>query len=297
MTVRDRQQGALNVFGPVIGAGLLAATGAIHLDLYLTGYRTVPTIGTLFLLQIIAAFVLALAVLAVSSRLVAGAGALLSAGTLGGYLLSIWFGLFGFREVWTVAGLVAGVIEVVGFLVLGAVALARAEGRDDALREPSETGARSWDTRQVRLGSLAVLTMAAGALLGSALATAPSAPVAAKGSRPELTVVQIGGAKVLANKAGLTLYLFVPDSSTKSVCYGTCAVYWPPVVGTPVAGPGVTGRLGTIKRSDGSLQATYDGHPLYTYIADTARGQARGNAINLNGGYWYEMTVSGKRIG
>jgi predicted lipoprotein with Yx(FWY)xxD motif len=294
--VNDRQRSALNVFGRLIGAGLLAATGAIHLDLYLTGYRTVPTIGILFLLQVIAAFVLALAVLALRSRLVAAAGALLFAGTLGGYLLSIWVGLFGFREVWTVAGLVAGVIEVAGFLVLGAVALTPAERPDDVRREPTHAGARSWDTPQVRFGSLAVLSVVAAALLGSALATAPSASVAAKGNRPELTVVQIGGEQVLANKAGFTLYLFVPDSSTKSVCYGECAAYWPPVIGKPVAGPGVTGRLGTIERSGGSLQATYDGHPLYTYVADSSRGQAKGNAINLNGGYWYEMTVSGKRI-
>jgi predicted lipoprotein with Yx(FWY)xxD motif len=294
--VNDRQRSALNVFGRLIGAGLLAATGAIHLDLYLTGYRTVPTIGILFLLQVIAAFVLALAVLALRNRLVAAAGALLFAGTLGGYLLSIWVGLFGFREVWTVAGLVAGVIEVAGFLVLGVVAVAPAERPDDVRRERPRAGARSWDTPQVRFGSLAVLSVVAAALLGSALATAPSASVAAKGNRPELTVVQIGGEKVLANKAGFTLYLFVPDSSTKSVCYGECAAYWPPVIGKPVAGPGVTGRLGTIERSGGSLQATYDGHPLYTYVADSSRGQAKGNAINLNGGYWYEMTVSGKRI-
>ena len=56
---------------------------------------------------------------------------------------------------------------------------------------------------------------------------------------------------------------------------------------------GVTGKLGTIKRSDGATQATYDGHPLYTYIADTAPGQAHGNNLNLNGGLWHEISVSG----
>jgi predicted lipoprotein with Yx(FWY)xxD motif len=60
-----------------------------------------------------------------------------------------------------------------------------------------------------------------------------------------------------------------------------------------VAGPGVSGKLGTIKRADGTVQATYDGHPLYTYVADTAPGQARGNKLNLNGGLWYEVPVSG----
>jgi len=73
----------------VVGAGLLIATGAIHLDLYLTGYRSIPAIGWLFLLQVIAAFGLALAVLAIPSRLVAAAAAVFPLATLGGYLLSV----------------------------------------------------------------------------------------------------------------------------------------------------------------------------------------------------------------
>jgi hypothetical protein len=95
------------------GAGLLLATGAIHLDLFLTGYRTIPTIGWLFLVQVIAAFALGLAVLAIpgrlsiASRLAAGAGAGFVLATLGGYLLSVWIGLFGFKEVSTTAGIVA----------------------------------------------------------------------------------------------------------------------------------------------------------------------------------------------
>src|SRR6202050_2593782 len=78
------------------GAGLLVATAAIHLDLYLTGYRTIPTIGWLFLLQIISGFLLAALVLATGNRLIAAAGALFALSTLGGYLLSVQFGLFGF---------------------------------------------------------------------------------------------------------------------------------------------------------------------------------------------------------
>ena len=87
----------------VAGAGLLAATAAIHLDLYLTGYRTIPTIGWLFLVQVITAFLLAVAVLALGSRIVAAAGAGFAMATLGGYLLSVWAGLFGFTEVRTTA--------------------------------------------------------------------------------------------------------------------------------------------------------------------------------------------------
>ena len=64
------------------------------------------------------------------------------------------------------------------------------------------------------------------------------------------------------------------------------------MTGTPAADPGVPGKLGTIKRSDGTMQATYNGHPLYTYIGDTAPGQAHGNNLDLNGGLWHEMTAS-----
>jgi hypothetical protein len=87
----------------VAGAGLLAVTWAIHLDLYLTGYRSIPVIGWLFLLQVIAAFGLAAAVLVSGSRLAAAAGAGFALSTLGGYLLSVWIGLFGLKEIRTTA--------------------------------------------------------------------------------------------------------------------------------------------------------------------------------------------------
>ena len=104
------------------GGGLLVATGAIHLDLYLTGYRSIPTIGWLFLLQVIAAFGLGVAVLATGRWLAAAAGAGFALATMGGYLLSLWIGLFGFKEVRTTAGIVAGVIEVAAFAALAGLA-------------------------------------------------------------------------------------------------------------------------------------------------------------------------------
>jgi predicted lipoprotein with Yx(FWY)xxD motif len=124
-----------------------------------------------------------------------------------------------------------------------------------------------------------------------AAAPASSAPAASSGST--LKTAKIGGATVLTNAGGFTLYWFVPDTSTTSKCNGSCAKYWPPVKGPATAGTGVSGKLGTIKRSDGSEQATYNGHPLYTYVADTAPGQAKGNGLNLSGGVWHEVTVSG----
>jgi predicted lipoprotein with Yx(FWY)xxD motif len=104
---------------------------------------------------------------------------------------------------------------------------------------------------------------------------------------------EVGGVTVLTNAHGLTLYWFAPDTPATSKCAGSCAVYWPPVTGSPGAGPGVTGKLGTILRPGGAVQATYDGHPLYTYVGDGGPRQARGNNLDLNGGLWYEVRVSG----
>ena len=107
-----------------------------------------------------------------------------------------------------------------------------------------------------------------------------------------MKTTKIGGATVLTNTKGFTLYSFALDTSTTSKCNSTCAHYWPPLKG-PVSGGSITDKFGTIKRSDGSVQATYNGHPLYTYVADTAPGQAKGNGVNLSGGIWHEITVSG----
>ena len=117
-----------------------------------------------------------------------------------------------------------------------------------------------------------------------------SSPVAASSST--LKTAKIGGATVLTNGKGFTLYSFAPDTPTKSNCNGACAKYWPPVKG-PVTASGVKGTFATIKRSNGSTQATFDGHPLYTYVGDTAPGQAKGNGLNLSGGVWHEVTTSG----
>ena len=124
-----------------------------------------------------------------------------------------------------------------------------------------------------------------------AAAAGSSSPAAASGNM--VLSRTINGTMVLTNSKGLTLYSFGPDTSTTSNCNGQCATYWPPVMGPVTAGPGVTGTLGTITRADGTIQATYDGHPLYTYVADTAPGQDKGNGLNLSGGVWKVVTVSG----
>ena len=112
-------------------------------------------------------------------------------------------------------------------------------------------------------------------------------------SSTALKTRKINGVTVLTNAKGFTLYWFAPDTATKSNCNGSCAAIWPPVKGPATAGPGVTGKLGTITRSDGSTQATYNGHPLYTYVSDSAPGQDKGNGLNLSGGVWHVVPVSG----
>ena len=128
---------------------------------------------------------------------------------------------------------------------------------------------------------------------GSGSSPAASAPAAAV-TGGALGTMKVSGATLLTNAKGFTLYWFVPDTSTTSKCNGTCAHYWPPVPGPVTAGSGVTGKLGVITRSDGTKQATWNGHPLYTYIADTAPGIAKGNKVNASGGLWYDITRSGK---
>jgi predicted lipoprotein with Yx(FWY)xxD motif len=124
-------------------------------------------------------------------------------------------------------------------------------------------------------------------------ASSPAPATSASGTTLQMTT--INGTAVVTNSKGMTLYWFVPDTSTTSKCTGSCATYWPPVLGPVTAGSGVTGTLGTITRSNGTTQATYDGHPLYTYAGDSAPGQAKGNGLNASGGLWWEMTVSGAK--
>jgi predicted lipoprotein with Yx(FWY)xxD motif len=112
-------------------------------------------------------------------------------------------------------------------------------------------------------------------------------------SASTIKTMKIGGVTVLTDAKGFTLYWFAPDTSTTSKCNGSCATFWPPLKGPATKGAGVTGTLGTITRQDGSTQATWNGHPLYTYKGDTAPGQNNGNGKNLSGGVWHEVTLSG----
>jgi len=276
----------------VAGAVLLVVSASIHLDLYLTGYRSIPTIGWLFLVQFLVAFVLAIGALVTHSRLVAVAGAAFALSTLGCYLLAVWIGLFGYKEIRTRAGLAAGLIEVAAFATLAlAVAIADARPAAAPTRPRPRVLAGMRAAVSLVVAAVGAVSVAALVLFGIALAsTGGGGESASAASEVTLKTATIGGVAVLTSEKGFTLYWFVPDSPAASRCTGSCAAYWPPVIGTPKAGPGVTtSKLGTIKRPGGSTQATYAGHPLYSYIGDDAPGQARGNKIDLNGGYWYEV--------
>jgi predicted lipoprotein with Yx(FWY)xxD motif len=129
-------------------------------------------------------------------------------------------------------------------------------------------------------------------------ALAANAPAASGGAALRvITDPKLG--KIVVDAKGRTLYDFVIDKGTTSVCYGACASLWPPYTtnGRPVAGKGVMPKLiGTTKRRDGSSEVTYAGHPLYDYAPDRARGQITGQALNQFGAPWYALAPSGTEI-
>jgi predicted lipoprotein with Yx(FWY)xxD motif len=142
-----------------------------------------------------------------------------------------------------------------------------------------------------------ILTVAA-ALSLAGFSTALAASVS--GSRAAtVSTAKTGLGRVIVNGRGLTLYLFEKDKRGRSMCSGACAAYWPPLIthGKPMAAGGAKqSLLGTIKRSNGARQVTYAGHPLYTYLQDTRRGQTTGEGSTLFGAGWDALTPAGKKI-
>ncbi|TML24730.1 MAG: hypothetical protein E6G32_03005 [Actinobacteria bacterium] len=104
---------------------------------------------------------------------------------------------------------------------------------------------------------------------------------------------------ILVNSRGHTLYLFAKDRNGKSACSGSCAKFWPPSLrsGRPTAGSGVkASMLGTTKRSNGSLQLTYNKHPLYTFTLDKQAGQTKGEGMLAFGARWYAVSAKGTAV-
>ena len=148
------------------------------------------------------------------------------------------------------------------------------------------------------LGPAAVLTAAALAGCGgggaSSSQTHSSAPT---------TTVSVGstgvGDVLMDSQTNHTLYLFKKDTGPTSTCSGACAHNWPPVraTGTPAAGAGAKASLiGTIKRSDGPPQVTYNGHPLYQFVGDNTPSATNGQGVTAFGAPWFAVSPAGNAV-
>lgn len=104
----------------------------------------------------------------------------------------------------------------------------------------------------------------------------------------------MNGKNILTDGAGYVLYAYSPDTSKASMCVSKgCLSNWPPLLGSTVAGNGIENTLGTVTRSNGDKQVTYNGHPLYTFAGDMKPGEDNGNGSYAYGGYWAVVPVSG----
>ncbi|HYM14131.1 MAG TPA: hypothetical protein VEZ14_01045 [Dehalococcoidia bacterium] len=141
-------------------------------------------------------------------------------------------------------------------------------------------------------------TSSSGSSSPSAAATSPS-PSAASAAA---TIAVANNSKlgpILVDGKGITVYLFVADTGTSSTCYSSCAAVWPPVLttGAPQAGTGADqSLLGTTTRTDGKVEVTYAGHPLYYFIQDKAPGDTTGQGVNGFGALWWVMSATGAAI-
>src|SRR5262245_58209919 len=150
----------------------------------------------------------------------------------------------------------------------------------------------------IPLVALAVAGCGGGSSGGSASAAGPpSTPSGGSATVDSASVGSLG--TVLVDSQGRTLYLFQKDSGGKSACFGACATNWPPLRagGKPTVGSGLNGSLvGTIQRSDGKPQVTYNGHPLYTFVMDQKPGDVKGQGLNFFGGSWFVVGPAGNQV-
>jgi predicted lipoprotein with Yx(FWY)xxD motif len=145
------------------------------------------------------------------------------------------------------------------------------------------------------------LTPFAVAACGGSTSTSSTRPTAATASPSHDTVdvASSGQSHILVDSTGRTLYLFEADSGSTSNCSGACSAAWPPLLttGKPTTGPSARASLvGTTKRTDGTNQVTYNGHPLYRFASDTKPGDATGQGVNGFGALWYVVSTAGNPI-
>jgi predicted lipoprotein with Yx(FWY)xxD motif len=151
----------------------------------------------------------------------------------------------------------------------------------------------------VPLVALAVAACGGGA---AATASPPSAASKITTAPTKTATVRVANGRlgrILVDSTGRTLYLFKADVGTKSACSGACAIAWPPLLATgrPTAGAGLTAsKLGTITRSGGTKQLTYDGHPLYLFVKDRKPGDINGQGLTAFGAAWFAVSPAGNQI-
>jgi predicted lipoprotein with Yx(FWY)xxD motif len=142
------------------------------------------------------------------------------------------------------------------------------------------------------------LVIAVAVALTAALAVSATGHAAGSAAALKTRHGKIG--TFLVDGHGRTLYLFQKDKTSRSTCSGACASDWPPLLTSGKAkrsGAVRSALLGTTKRSDGSTQVTYKGHPLYTYAGDAKAGDTNGQGVSAFGARWYAVSPSGKRVG
>ena len=148
-------------------------------------------------------------------------------------------------------------------------------------------------------GLIALGVAACGGGGNGATAATPQPATTTSGKAATVGAASSSLGQILVDSQGNTLYLFQKDTGTKSECFGPCASAWPPLTasGKPTAGTGTNASmLGTIPRSDGKPQVTYNGHPLYLYSGDSKPGDTNGQGINAFGALWYTVSPQGNQI-
>ena len=127
----------------------------------------------------------------------------------------------------------------------------------------------------------------------------PTATATASAAKRTVNVRHTRLGRILVDSRGRTLYLFKKDTKRKSRCSGACATFWPPVTvsGKPTTGHGArASKIGTIKRSGGKRQVTYNGHPLYRFVMDKKPGNTNGEGVTAFGARWFVVSPAGKQV-
>jgi predicted lipoprotein with Yx(FWY)xxD motif len=156
----------------------------------------------------------------------------------------------------------------------------------------------------IPLASALLATACSSAAAAPGSASASSAPAAGSSASAATTgtviTTQAGSAGAfLTNASGRTVYLWAKDGMNMSDCSGACAAAWPPVPATgtlTATGSAKASDLGTITRSDGTKQVTYDGHPLYYFVGDSSPDQTAGQGSAAFGAKWWLVAPSGAKI-